>query len=258
MTHSDKINAVSQALIAAHRSRQAIETPYATLAPANAEEAYAIQLRVWNTVSGGGERPNAFKVALPAPDAEPIAAPVFAHTLVNSGAKLSAKQFRIMGIETEIGVRFGRSLPPRSTPYTREEILDAVASAHVALELVDTRLADREAAGPLWRLADSMVNGGLVIGDEVADWRELDPATVIGRSFASGHLISETQGKHPTGDPYFLLPWWANVGSRRYGGILPGDFLTLGSWNGMHLVDIPGELRAELVGLGEACVSIVD
>lgn len=258
MTNTDRITSASQALIAAHRSHQAIEAPYETNAPANADEAYAIQLRVWNTVSGGGERPKAFKVALPAPDAEPIAAPVFAHTLVTSGAKLSAKLFRIMGIEAEIGVRFGRSLPLRSNPYTRDEILDAVASAHVALELVDTRLADRKAAGPMWHLADSMVNGGLVIGDEVAGWRELDPAKVIGRSFADGRLVSEVQGKHPTGDPYFLLPWWANVGSRRYGGIMPGDFLTLGSWNGMHLVDIPGELRAELVGLGEARVSIVD
>lgn len=244
------------ALIAAHRSLIPVEPPYAALAPRNAEEAYAVQAEVWQAVCGD-VRPTAFKVMLPAPGAEPMAAPMFAQHIVSSGSTLPASHFRLVGVETELCVRFGQSLPARAEPYQREEILDAVANAYVAVEIVDTRLADRAAAGELWRLADSLVNGGFVIGDAIPGWRQIDTPRVVARTFANGSLIAEVQGRHPTGEPYFLLPWWANTGARRYGGVQAGDIVTLGSWTGMQLVDQPVEIRGELEGLGAASVNII-
>jgi 2-keto-4-pentenoate hydratase len=249
------MTAIAEALIAAHRTLVPIEAPYEALAPKTREEAYAVQDEVWQAVCGAN-RPTAFKVMIPAPGAEPMAAPMFAPYLVQSGALLPAARFRLVGVETELCVRFGKSLPARATPYSRDEILDAVASAHVGVEIVDTRLADRAAAGELWRLADSLVNGGFVIGDGIANWREIDTPQVVARSFANGEQIAEVKGKHPTGEPYFLLPWWANTGSQRFGGIHAGDLVTLGSWTGMQLVSKPAQIRGELEGIGEANVSV--
>lgn len=252
------MTAIADALITAHRTLVPIDGPYETLAPKTTEEAYAVQAEVWKAVCGEA-RPTAFKVMIPGPGREPMAAPMFAQHIVesdDSGATLPASAFRLVGLETETCVRFAKSLPPRATPYSREEVLDAVASAHVGVELVDTRLADRAAAGELWRLADSLVNGGYVIGDEIQDWRNIDANSVVARTLANGKVIAEVQGKHPTGEPYFLLPWWANMGSLRYGGIQAGDVVTLGSWTGMQLVDKPVEAQGELQGLGSATVRI--
>ena len=246
---------IAEALIAAHRTLQPIEGPYEALAPKTETEAYATQAEVWQAICGE-VRPTAFKVMLPGPGREPMAAPMFARYLVENGATLPANKFRLVGLETELCVRFGKALPPRETPYTREEILDAVASAHVGVEIVDTRLADRAAAGELFRLADSLVNGGFVVGDKIEGWREIDTPSVVARTFANGKLTSEIKGKHPTGEPYFLLPWWANTGSLRYGGIQAGDVVTLGSWTGMQLVEKPVDVRGELEGFGAATVKV--
>jgi len=113
---------------------------------------------------------------------------------------------------------------------------------------VDTRLADAEAAGPLWRLADNLLNGGLVIGDEIPHWRELDFASRTARVLADGKCIAETLGRPPLDDLFHCLPWWIN----HIGGARAGDMVTTGAWNGMHRVNMPVEATVEFVGLGTA------
>jgi 2-keto-4-pentenoate hydratase len=167
-----------------------------------------------------------------------------------SPARVPSEIFLGMGIEAEIAFRFGQDLPARAQPYSREEILDAIASAHVAMELVDTRLADAEAAGPLWRLADSLLNGGLVIGADIPQWRELDFAAQRVRVLADGKCLAETRGRPPLDDLFFCLPWWIN----HVGGARAGDIVTTGAWNGMHRVNMPVEATVEFVGLASATV----
>ena len=41
------------------------------------------------------------------------------------------------GVEAEVAFRLGHDLPPRGTPYTREEIVAALATAHPAIEILD-------------------------------------------------------------------------------------------------------------------------
>jgi 2-keto-4-pentenoate hydratase len=215
--------------------------------PADQTAAYAAQRDVWRLLVGE-TRPVAWKVGAPARAVEPSAAPIFPQRLAIGLARLPAEMFFGAGIEAEIAFRFGRDLPARARTYSREEILDAIAGAHVAMELVDTRLADAEAAGPLWRLADNLLNGGLVIGDEIAGWRDLDFSALTARVFADGELIAETVGRPPLDDLVFCLPWWIG----HVGGARAGDIVTTGAWNGMHKVGMPVDALVEFVGVGTA------
>lgn len=211
--------------------------------PAGIEAAYAVQARVWRALAGDA-RPTAWKVAAPSLDAEPLAAPVLPRRLAASPARFSRADFFTLGVEAEIAFRFGRDLPARAAPYTRAEILAAIAGAHVAMELVDTRLADAEAAGPLWRLADNLVNGALVLGEEIPGWRSLDFAELDVGVWANGSLLARTRGRPPLDDLFHCLPWWlAHVGGAR-----AGDVVTTGAWNGMHPVALPGMARVEFMG----------
>lgn len=217
--------------------------------PADEAAAYAIQRDVWRAMVGA-DRPYAWKAGAPDKASTPVAAPVFPQRISASPARFPADRFFGMGIEAEIVFRFGRDLPARAPPYSREEILNAIAAAHVAMELVDTRLADAEAAGPLWRLADNLLNGGLVIGDEIPHWRELDFAVQTARVLADGKCLAETRGRPPLDDLFHCLPWWI----RHIGGARAGDIVTTGAWNGMHRVNMPVEATVEFVGLGSATV----
>jgi 2-keto-4-pentenoate hydratase len=182
----------------------------------------------------------------------PTAAAIFPQRIAPSPACFSRADFFGLGVEAEIALRFGRDLPARATPWTRAEILDAIASAHVAMELVDTRLADPETAGPLWRLADNLLNGGLVLGDAIANWRELDYASLRVRALANGEPIAETVGRPPLDDIFYCLPWWLE----HAGGARAGDIVTTGAWNGMHSVALPAAVGVEFVGLGSASAEV--
>lgn len=217
--------------------------------PADEAAAYAVQREVWRAMVGA-DRPGAWKVGAPGRESVPLAAPIFPQRLAISPARFPREMFFGMGIEAEIAFRFGRDLPARAPPYSREEILGAIAGAHVAMELVDTRLADAEAAGPLWRLADNLLDGGLVIGDEIPHWRELDFSTQTARVLAGGKYLAESRGRPPLDDLFHCLPWWIG----HIGGARAGDIVTTGAWNGMHRVKMPVEATVEFVGLGTATV----
>ena len=157
-----------------------------------------------------------------------------------------------MGIEAEIALCFGRDLPARAEPYQADEIRAAVVSAHIAMELVDTRLADADAAGPFWRLADNLLNSALVIGAEIPNWRDIDFSKLTVRVNAKGNCIAESLGRQPLDDLFYCLPWWIE----HIGGAKTGDIVTTGAWNGMHPIDFPAEVGVEFVGVGNVIARI--
>ena len=52
--------------------------------------------------------------------------------------RLGANRMRVA--ECEFAFRMGRDLPPRDTPYEREDVLDAVADLHLAIEVPELAL----------------------------------------------------------------------------------------------------------------------
>ncbi len=232
---------LAQLLLHAHAHHQVLDVA-PDAGPADVAQAYAVQQAVWRGLSGDVQ-PAAWKVGAPNRATEPTAAAIFPKFLAQSPASFAAGSFRRLGIEAEIAVCFGRDLPARATPYSSVEILAAIASVHVAMELVDTRLADQDAAGPLWRLADSLLNGGLVFGAAIENWRTLDFASLTVRVMADGQCLAETQGRPPLDDLSHCLPWWL----AQHGGARAGDMITTGAWNGMHSVPQATEVSVEFI-----------
>lgn len=235
----------AQALIQARR-RHARLVAAPEIGPADASAAYAVQREVWHALAGG-QRPTAWKVGAPRPDAEPLAAPMLPGHVAVSPAAFPPADFFSLGVEAEIAFRFGRDLPARAKSYSHAEILEAISGAHVALELVDTRLADAQAAGPFWRLADSLLHGGFVLGDEVPGWRSMDWPGLTARVLAGDQVLAETRGRPPLDDLLHCLPWWV----AHAGGAKAGDVVTTGAWNGMHPLDLPADVRVEFLAGGE-------
>jgi 2-keto-4-pentenoate hydratase len=223
--------------------------------PASVDQAYAVQRAVWRELTQQS-RPTAWKAGAPDRQTIATAAAVLPQRIVKcslqSPARFPAAQLRRLGIEAEIAVCFGRDLPLRAEPYLRVEILAAIASLHVAMELVDTRLKDPEKAGPLWRLADSLMNGGLVLGEAIPNWRRLDSSGLTVRVLADASCLAETLSLPPLDDLFYCLPWWIE----HVGGAQSGDTVTTGAWNGAHWVDMPAKVEAEFVGIGSVSARV--
>jgi 2-keto-4-pentenoate hydratase len=241
-------------LIQAWNSRQPIDAEPES-GPTSAAQAYAVQRAVWRELTQQS-RPTAWKAGAPDRQTIATAAAVLPQRTMQcssqSPTRFPAALFRRLGIEAEIAVCFGRDLPPRAEPYHREEILDAIASVHVAMELVDTRLNDPEKAGPLWRLADNLLNGGLVLGEAIPNWRGLDFSNLTVRIQANANCLAESLGRPPLDDLFYCLPWWIE----HVGGAQIGDIVTTGAWNGVHWVDMPAQVAVEFAGIGSANVRI--
>jgi len=232
---------IAARLVHAYRAHDRLNAT-GTTAPAGVEAAYAAQHLVWHSLVGE-QRPQAWKVGAQTRETSPFAAAIFPSRVVVSPARFARADFFTLGVEAEIALCFGRDL---AADATRTDILDAIASVHVAMEMVDSRLIDAEAAGPLWRLADNLLNGGLVLGEAITNWREVDFSRCVVRVLADGQPIAESMGRPPLDDLFHCLPWWL----RHVGGARAGDIVTTGAWSGAHPIGLPARAGVEFLGLG--------
>ncbi len=235
--NDQRINALTTCIIAARQNKAPISLAECDLLQLNDRaEAYAVQTKLWQ-IRQGQSRPEAWKIGNSTDGPTPVCAPL--PEIIASGESVQKSRFRRFGIEAEIAVRFELALPPRTERYTSDEILAAIGSAHVAIEIVDTALAEPEASGPLMCLADNMQHGSFVLGEAISNWRDQAWETISALSFIDKQLIAEKTAGHPHLNPFTLLPWWANEGAMAWGGVQAGDIVTTGTWNGMFFADEP-------------------
>lgn len=215
--------------------------------PASVAEAHAIQDRVAKLL---GDAVGGFKANAP-PAGEPTRGLIYARTIHASPARMSPAEVPHCGVEGEIAFRFIRDLPPRETPYTRDEVAAAVAVLPV-IEIVSGRYRDPRGRPNLEQLADCTINGGLVFGPETADWSHIDLPNLRITMLVNGATLHEKQGSHPFGDPLGGAVALANMMGGT-GGVKAGQIVTTGSWTGMDFLK-PGDrclVRFETLGDAE-------
>ena len=193
--------------------------------PKDAAAAYDIQREVQTQLGPIG----GWKVGAPRPGAPCTCAPIPAAAIVPSPARVTQSECPDRGVEAEIALRIGTPLPPRNTPYTSDDIIAAIASAHPAIELLQSRYQDVDAVDPLTGLADVLSNHGLVVGPPIPNWQSVDLTTESVRVLVDGTEIKHRTG-NPAGDMIPLLVWLANEGATWAGGLKAGDVVTTGSW----------------------------
>ena len=215
------------------------------LRPADRAQAYAIQRLVAASFAGIG----GWKVGAAGQDAPPQCGALPAAGVVASPATVAAQTLR--GIEAEVCFRMGADLPARVAAYTREEVIEAIATAHPVIETLDTRFVDPDAVGPFSGLADTQSHGGLVFGPGRADWHGIDFARETVEQYVDGALQTTHTG-NPVGDMIRLVVWVANEGAVWAGGLKAGQFVTCGSWTGKTVLGPTARARVRFPSLGEA------
>jgi len=140
----------------------------------------------------------------------PMAGRILAETVIPDGGTASMTGNEMRVAEPEFAFRMRVDLPARPTPYTMQQVLDAVDTLHPAIEIPDSRFADFVSAGAAQIIADNACAHLFVLGSAAsADWRSLDlveerpVVSLRGQQFI-GH------GKNVLGDPRVALTWLAN------------------------------------------------
>ena len=147
-----------------------------------------------------------------------------------------------------------RDLPPRSSPYTVQEALDAVASLHPAIEIPDSRFSDFVSAGAAQIIADNACAHLFVLGAPTpSNWRALDLVeekpviTLRGETFI-GH------GKNVLGGPQLALTWLANELRQLGVSLRAGQIVTTGTCHPPLPIQAGDVMEADFGVLGKVSV----
>jgi len=250
---SDRIALAAAALVGARRGAPKAVTLPPELTPQNEAEAYAVQrevMRQLDATTGG------WKVSMS--DLQTgTSASIFAAHVLPSPANWAASE--PLGIEPEIAFRMAHDLPPlpSGARYERDAVIAAIDSAYAAIEIVTSRFKTHDGAPPLDRLADSISNGGLILGPATRDWRRQDLSSLLLCLQIDGETVHEARGGHPLGDPLLPLVWLANHLGMHDRGLKAGEIVTTGSCAGLRYAAADSIACATFEGLGSARLVIV-
>jgi 2-keto-4-pentenoate hydratase len=220
----------AELMLQARRELKPIDDLPKALRPCSLDEAYALQ----DVIALAMGRVGGWKVGAPTPDATPLfaAIPLWGG-FATSGDRIKKSFRRLRGVEAEIAFLLGRDLPPRDEPYTREEVMGAIASAHPAIELLESAFVDPDKADRLSVIGDMQMNAGFVYGPAVAGWSSIDLSREAVTVIVDGRACFEGTASNSAGtDLLRLVTWLANEGSFRTCGLHAGDWITTGSWSG--------------------------
>jgi len=249
-SRSDNTEALAVALVRANAAGIGVASAGLPV-PEHADQAMEVQAlvqrRLDRTVRG-------WKVAL-GPEKQPIAAPLQDMHTAYSEITL----FPNCTIEVELAVRLGRDLPTRETgSYDRSDILDAIESLVLGIEVIGGRFEDPENVLFLSFLADNLGNRAYIIGDSLP----LNTLEQVGDLNCQVSLneqsIYQAAASHPAGDPLLPLLAYANAQSDHLGGLKAGQVVTTGSLCGVLPVRAAGLLEARISQVGQVSVRFAD
>lgn len=224
------------------------------LQPTSLEEAYFVQDAMAHALEPDGVR--AWKIGAPTPDATPLFGPMISGWIADNGSVLTEPRYRLRGLEAEISFLIGKDLPPRETPYTRDEVIAAIASCHPAIEELEAGLTDPLKVARFTMIADLQIHGGFVPGPAIPDWQKMDIAKESVSLAVDGEVRVERTASNTAGtDLLRLMIYLANEGSARTGGLKRGDWITTGSWTGATFASAGSKAEVRFSTAGNVTLS---
>lgn len=202
--------------------------------PASREEGYWIQSALMDTTA---EPLFGWKIAATSAAGQrhinvdgPLAGRLLAERLIEDGATVSLAGNLMRVAELEFAFRFGEDLRPRGEPYTVDEVMEAVATLHPAIELPDSRFTDYTKVGAAQLIADNACAHLFLPGPAVeTEWRDIDLAAHEVSAVVNGRAEHRGVGSNVLGDPRVALAWLVNELGSLGIPVREGEMVTTGT-----------------------------
>ena len=244
-----------------YKAHRMIEPFPQYLGPQGIEEAYAVQQAYLEMLSKTRGPFGGYKIAYTTATMrdrlgidQPALGRIFAAEIRKTPATLNAADYVKLGVECEVAVRLSADLPASGAPYTRESVTAAIGEVMAGIEVIDSRGPesvdglDRIHAG----IALNISSAGAVLGQPVANWRDVDIAAARGVVEINGSVVGEGRGSDVMGHPFEALAWLANALAEKGASLAAGMVVITGSIVTPKFVE-PGDTAVVRIdGLGEA------
>ncbi len=209
-----------------------------TCRPQSLDEAYAIQDAARALLANGGAgEPCGWKIGCTTPVMQaylniphPCAGTLYSRSVTSRETTLAARSFFQLGLECELAVRLGETVPAHGRAHDRYSIAPYVQSIMTSVEVVDHRFRDLAVVSAPSLVADDFFSSGCVIGAEVPLTSAADPALLAGGFRIDGEPAAQTgSGAEILGHPLAALAWLAEHLLARGAQLKRGEIVTLGS-----------------------------
>ncbi len=155
-------------------------------------------------------------------------------------------------IEPEIAFRTSRELGGK---VTRDEVLDACASAFVAMEILDSRYRDFKYFSLPDVVADNSSSSLFVLGTQEHPPRALDLTRLEMKMSVNGEVVQAARSDAISGDPVVSVIQLCELLSQR-GQVLPaGSIVLAGAATAAHMLKAGDRVQLTVEGLGAVAVS---
>lgn len=180
------------------------------------------------------------KISPPFDGTDRLAGPIFANHVVQASDDLAMPIFAdgFGAAEAEFLLRIGTAPDPAKTRYTNAEARALIDAVHVGIEIASSPFPGINDHGPTVTVSDFGNNNGLIVGAEIADWRDVDldtwPVELWINDTLIGSATTATMLDGPFGAARFLFELLATRGI----AVEPGQWISTGAVTGVHPVAV--------------------
>ena len=250
---------ISDKLLADWEPRASYETLAGELAPTSLVDAYRAQefLHAKWVPSRGAIAGRKIALASKAMQEmvgidHPVAGAIFARDVHETGVEISLSAFRHLGLEYELAFELAEDV---AGPVSEADVLDRVARVRPAFELIEDKDADYAAIDVKTMIADNAWCGGIVLGDPIDGWRDLDLGALA--SVLSQDGVADEAGNTGEADPVNSLVWTLNHFTGRGAVVKAGEVVITGSVLRTRFPVAGDRFRYEITGHGAVEASFV-
>lgn len=243
-------SSTAEAIASAFRAARLAFTPLASFpgtVPATLAAAYAVQEAA---IAGYPDEVSGWKIAGIAPDWRDIlGAPRLVGPVMNRQVRMAAQgaeaSFPVFpggfaAVEAEFIFRIGRDVPADAAK-DQDALAGCIQSLHAGVETAGSPFAGINELGPCSVISDLGNNAGIIVGPEIADWREKSWPSLTSRCFVNGTLAGEGDAARVMGAPLAALAFLVDNLRERGRSLRAGDFVSTGMTTGIHIV-VPGDV----------------
>jgi 2-keto-4-pentenoate hydratase len=249
MNQTATINALREARLSGEKLAS-----YPGPTPSSMAEAFAIQSAVRTSI---GWTHAGWKIGCTSEKAQkalhtdgPFPGPVYKERLFPAGSHVTTLPSNSRTTEPEIAFTLARDLPAQDRPWSVDEVLEAVATVHPSIEIVNPRLPKGFNDVVEWYVADGGLSHALVLGPGTKPLKRADYAKITNRVSINGVSTYTGIASYALGGPELALTWLASDLVAKGLFLRAGDVVTTGVITAVFETSIGDHVEAsyDLIG----------
>jgi 2-keto-4-pentenoate hydratase len=151
-------------------------------------------------------------------------------------------------VESEIVIRVGNDAPASKITWSIAEANEFIGGMYIGIEVASSPLATLNDFGPGAVMTDFGNNWGVVVGDEILDWRNIDAISC--EAFIDGQPVGAKPVSIEQG-PLSAFAFTLGKCAARGRPLKAGAWITTGMITGVHDIRIGQQSRHVFAGYGE-------